>query len=56
MSDRDWHIHMARIHLMHARASRRHPAWHATLLQWAARRRRAAQQPTLIGRGQGALF
>ena len=35
-------IHMARVYLAQARASRRHPGWHATLLRWAAQHRRAA--------------
>jgi hypothetical protein len=48
MSQRELHIHMARIHLFHARVSRHHPAWHATLLRWAAeRRRRATQKPEM---------
>ncbi|XQM33461.1 hypothetical protein DFLDMN_000271 [Cupriavidus sp. H19C3] len=32
--------HMARVFLAQARAARRHPAWHAKLLSWAAARRR----------------
>ena len=35
-------IYMARVYLAQARASRRHPGWHATLLRWAAQHRRAA--------------
>ncbi|WP_321953154.1 hypothetical protein [Paraburkholderia bannensis] len=46
MSDRELHIHMARVHLMHARVSRHHPAWHATLLRWAAERRNRATKKT----------
>ncbi|WP_234775053.1 hypothetical protein [Paraburkholderia tropica] len=46
MTEREWHIHMARVHLFHARVSRHHPGWHATLLRWAADRRiRAATPP-----------
>jgi hypothetical protein len=33
MTDRELHIHMARAYLFHARVSRRHPDWHATLLR-----------------------
>jgi hypothetical protein len=42
MTDRELHIHMARVHLFHACVSRRHPDWHAMLLRWAAERRRRA--------------
>ncbi|WP_454056075.1 hypothetical protein [Cupriavidus sp. Marseille-Q8015] len=31
--------YMARVYLAQARAARRHPAWHAKLLSWAAARR-----------------
>jgi hypothetical protein len=43
MTSRETHIYMARVHLLHARASRHHPMWHATLLKWAARRRAMAR-------------
>jgi hypothetical protein len=33
---------MARVYLGQARHSRKHPNWHATLLTWAANRRRLA--------------
>ncbi|WP_321867267.1 hypothetical protein [Paraburkholderia tropica] len=46
MSDRELHIHMARVHLFHARVSRHHPHWHATLLRWAAERRLRAAVKT----------
>lgn len=46
MTEREQHIHMARVHLFHARVSRHHPGWHATLLRWAADRRiRAVVRP-----------
>lgn len=51
-TSREMHIHMARVLLAQARVSRRHPAWHATLLRWAADRRRRAAQCTR----QGELF
>lgn len=58
MSDRDWHVHMARCFLAQAAHIRRYPqhsGWHATLLSWAAsRRRRAAVKPE--AQAQGALF
>ncbi|HDR9834247.1 TPA: hypothetical protein QDC51_000999 [Burkholderia multivorans] len=44
MSDRQMHIHMARVFLSQARAARRHSGWHATLLRWAANRRLMATQ------------
>ncbi|WP_322068962.1 hypothetical protein [Paraburkholderia bannensis] len=54
MNDRELHIHMARVHLMHARVSRHHPSWHATLLRWAAdRRNRAAYVQPAIEQPQG---
>lgn len=60
MSEREWHIHMARVYLAQARNSRLkgHASFHATLLRWASRRRMAVYQPTLLGdaRGQGKLF
>ncbi|MEX3555282.1 MAG: hypothetical protein VB131_01175 [Burkholderia gladioli] len=39
MTSREMHIYMARAFLNQARASRRHPGWHATLLRWTANRR-----------------
>lgn len=36
--------YMARVYLAQARTQRHRPAWHATLLQWAANVRRAAEQ------------
>lgn len=39
---RERHIHMARVYINQARHSRNHPNWHATLLTWAANRRRLA--------------
>jgi hypothetical protein len=58
MSERERHIHAARVYLAQARAFRRHGAFHALLLTWAAnRRRRAAGQPLLTAaKGQGVLF
>jgi hypothetical protein len=44
--DRATHIHMARVFLAQARHVRpypQHSGWRATLLLWAANRRRAAQ-------------
>jgi hypothetical protein len=52
-------IYMARVLLAQARHSRQHPAWHATLLQWAAMRRRRAAGEALLGnqpQAQGELF
>ncbi len=58
MSERDWHIRMAKTYLHQAMVVRMqgyHHGWHATLLLWAANRRsRAAhckQEPI-----QGDLF
>ncbi|MBR8241082.1 hypothetical protein [Burkholderia multivorans] len=55
MNDREMHIHMARVFLNQARAARRHPGWHATLLRWAADRRLLAahNEPEPV---QGELF
>jgi hypothetical protein len=42
MSDRNWHIRMARTYLAQAIAVRRqgiHHGWHATLMSWVAKRR-----------------
>lgn len=52
MTERELHVHMARVFLMQARASRRHGAWHATLLRWAAQRRMRAMRCAR----QGELF
>lgn len=53
MTEREWHMHMARVHLFHARVSRHHPGWHATLLRWAAARRiramKANEAPVQLG-------
>jgi len=49
---RSLHIRMARVFLAQAKAFRMHPAWHATLLRWAAHRRRLASLET----GQMELF
>lgn len=38
------HIYMARIYLAQARQFRRHGNWHATLLLWAANRRKMATE------------
>ncbi|MFD1558300.1 hypothetical protein ACFSHT_22165 [Paraburkholderia silviterrae] len=50
MSEREWHIHMAKIYLNQAMVVRRqgiHHGWHATLLRWAASRRlKAIAKPT----------
>jgi hypothetical protein len=58
MKTRAAHIHIARVYLTQARAFRRHAAFHAVLLGWAAdRRRRAAGVPRLTAApGQGELF
>jgi len=50
MSARATHIHMARVYLGQARAARRHPDWHATLLKWAAKRRQQAARSEVQGR------
>jgi hypothetical protein len=45
-TDREADIHTARVLLNEARARRRSPSFHATLLEWAANaRRRAAAVP-----------
>jgi hypothetical protein len=49
MSDRNWHIRMARTYLHQAAVVRRqgiHHAWHATLMGWVAKRRLLAMQVT----------
>ncbi|MCG5072227.1 hypothetical protein [Paraburkholderia tagetis] len=60
MSEREWHIRMAKTYLHQAMVVRLqgiHHGWHATLLKWAAKRRLQAasmneqQQPA-----QGELF
>ncbi|MBB5462919.1 hypothetical protein [Paraburkholderia sp. Cpub6] len=56
MNDRELHIHMARVHLFHARVSRHHPGWHATLLRWAAERRIRAMMKTTEAPAQLDLF
>jgi hypothetical protein len=57
MTARERHMRCARVYLAQARAFRRHAAFHATLLRWAAnQRRRAAGEPRLGGLGQGVLF
>ena len=40
-------IHMARAYLAQARARRHFPAWHATLLRWAAKHRAEAMRERL---------
>lgn len=40
-------IYMARAYLAQARARRHFPAWHATLLRWAAGQRAAAMRERL---------
>jgi hypothetical protein len=50
---RDLCVHMARVFLAQCRHVRRHNAWHATLLVWAAERRRRA---AACGCAQGDLF
>lgn len=47
------HIHMAKVFISQARHFRRHGNFHATLLGWAANRRKEAQQ---IQPMQGVLF
>lgn len=50
MTDRDLHIHMARAFLHQALVVRQqgiHHGWHATLLRWAAARRRRAMKPAV---------
>jgi hypothetical protein len=37
--------YMARVYLAQARVNRHRPAWHATLLRWAASRRLASMKP-----------
>jgi hypothetical protein len=59
MSPHDAHVYMARVFLAQARHSRQHAAWHATLLNWAACRRRRASGEPLLGNqphAQGELF
>lgn len=46
--------HMARVYLAQARNFRRHRGFHATLLDWAAKRRAMASAISLPG--QGDLF
>ncbi|MGF6996700.1 hypothetical protein [Paraburkholderia sp. GAS32] len=41
-TERERHIHLARVYLGQAREFRQHPAFHAMLLDWTARNRRAA--------------
>jgi hypothetical protein len=41
-TERERHIHLARVYLGQAREFRQHPAFHAMLLCWTARNRRAA--------------
>jgi hypothetical protein len=55
---REEHIYTARVYLAQARAFRRHDAFHAQLLTWAAnQRRRASVEPLLTGaHGQRELF
>jgi hypothetical protein len=49
MTDRELHIHMARVFINQARARRQHGRWHATLLRWAADRRlRAMTKPNTV--------
>lgn len=48
LEGRALHVHMARVFLAQARASRRHVGWHCTLLAWAAHRRKLAQGMTEI--------
>jgi hypothetical protein len=52
---RETHIHMARVFIAAARANRHHPAWHATLMKWAAQRRTRAARWLKPGQ-QGELF
>jgi len=42
MTERETNIYMARVYLAQARLSRQHSNWHATLMRWAANRRRMA--------------
>lgn len=42
--ERYWHKHMARVFIQQARAHRRHRGYAMTLLEWAANRRRMAQE------------
>lgn len=41
--ERYWHKHMARVFIEQARAFALHPGYAATLLEWAASRRRKVQ-------------
>lgn len=58
MTDRELHIHMARVFLSQAAVVRQqgiHHGWHATLLRWAAARRRRAMNASAVA-GQLDLF
>ena len=54
LSGRDIEIKTAWMYLRHARVSRHHPAWHATLMLWIAECRKRAQ--TVVKLGQQDLF